>query len=175
MYPDDEETDVSTESTELVPRDTGRRLALSERQEIVELKLQGVPVRKIAAQLSCSPTTVTGTWRAYLEEHPETLTLNLEAERLEALSRLERIADDAHAAYETALRSDELSAARAFLSEERNAILSKAKIAGFDTVNVNVSGGIDVNHVVWEEVVVHPSEMGEVVDAELVEPEELEA
>lgn len=107
---------------------TTRKLTPDQIEEIVELKLQRVPVRKIAEQVGTSPQTVQKRWKQYLRQRADERRDDLEAQMEEALARLEKNATDARRGFLRATREGEERDAAAYLAQERAALVEIAKL-----------------------------------------------
>ena len=135
---------------------TAKRISPEEHQQIIDLKLDCVPVLKIAETVGCSTATVVDHWHKWLDETTEERRANLERKRSEVIGRLQSVAsiarrgaveartsyrlildraDDATAEeyddIKSALASSATAEAR-FLAEERQALKELSRIAGWD-------------------------------------------
>lgn len=130
-----------------------KRLTPDERDRIVELKLNRVPVRAIAEQVGCATKTVQDTWQRWLEETADERAGRLESTREELIQRNERIATDARLGVMRSRRDSDTSAEVRFLAEERAALREIARLTGSDApARVEHSGdlGFSVIRIVEE-------------------------
>lgn len=123
-------------------RGPDHRLTPEERERIVELRLQRVPVRTVAEEVGTSTKTVVAVWQKYLQERAQRDPAELERRRAEVVLRLEQTATDARRAYVRAMRDSDMTAARGFLAEERNALMALSRIDGLDVQRVEHSGEV---------------------------------
>jgi transposase-like protein len=110
-------------------RSSGRRLTPDEKERIVEMRLRGTPVREVAAAIPTTTRTVVSTFKEWCVERAAEFADEVEGTRAATIARLERIADDARRAYEVAERDGDKAR---FLAEERQALSTLAKLAGFE-------------------------------------------
>lgn len=110
----------------------GKRLSPDERDRIIELRLNRVPVRQVAAELGCHTRTVTRAWHSWLAETAEERAAVLELQREELIQRHERVATDARIGLQRARRDGDLAAEARFLAEDRQALREIARIQGLD-------------------------------------------
>lgn len=133
-------------------RSSGRRLTPDEKERIVEMRLRGTPVREVANAIPTTTRTVVSTFKEWRIERAAEFAAEVEPIRASTIARLERIADDARRAYDTA----EKDADRArYLAEERQALAVLAKLSGFEApTKVEHSGtiGVDVAAMTDEEL-----------------------
>ena len=101
-------------------------------EQIIEMKLNRVPVRKIAVAVGCAVNTVTYHWREYLAEHSQERLAEVERTREELIQRQHRISIDARVGAMRAQREDDKVAETRFLAEERNALREIARLTGSD-------------------------------------------
>jgi hypothetical protein len=105
-----------------------KRLTEDEREQIIELRLLGTPVRTVAAQVGVAKGTVLAVFAKHLAEVRERFMDQAEDARADVVRRLEGIADRARSAYAKAEDRDKPR----FLAEERQALSQLAKIAGLE-------------------------------------------
>lgn len=110
-------------------RSSGRRLTPDEKERIVEMRLRGTPVREVAKAIPTTPRTVVDTFKVWCAERAVAFAEELEPTRAATIARLGRIADDARRAYDSAEKDGDRAR---FLAEERQALASLAKLAGFE-------------------------------------------
>lgn len=106
-------------------------------ERIVELKLDRVPVRQIAADVGCDKATVQLHWSRWVEDTRPERREPLEQKRAEVIARLDSVATMARRGAVRARTGgmDEADAARAeakFLAEERQALRMLSQVAGYD-------------------------------------------
>jgi transposase-like protein len=111
---------------------TRKRLTPDERDRIVELKLNRVPVRAIAEQVGTTTTTVQKTWNVYIKETASERAEKMAETREELILRQERIATDARHGAMRARRDENPSAETRYLAEERAALREIARLTGSD-------------------------------------------
>jgi transposase-like protein len=109
-----------------------KRLTPEERDRIIELKLNRVPVRTIAEQVGCQPKTVQATWTRWLAETAAERAESLEAVREEMIQRQQRVSTDARVGAIRARNADDFSAEARFLAEDRQALREIARLQGLD-------------------------------------------
>jgi transposase-like protein len=110
-------------------RSSGRRLTPDEKERIVEMRLRGTPVREVAKAIPTTTRTVVSTFKEWCVERAAEFADELEPTRAATIARLERIADDARRAYDTAEKDGDRAR---FLAEERQALATLAKLSGFE-------------------------------------------
>jgi hypothetical protein len=110
----------------------GKRLTPEERERIIEMKLNRVPVRAIAAQIGATTRTVQETWRKWIEATAAERAGRLESTREELIQRHDRIATDARVGVLRARRDADSAAEARFLAEERAALREIARLTGSD-------------------------------------------
>jgi len=105
----------------------GNPLTPTKIDQIIELKLEQVSVREIAAAVGCDKDTVSKYWHQWLDETAEERREHLERHRSEVIARLGSVARRARveAAGSPADRVR-------FLGEERQAWRALSTVAGFD-------------------------------------------
>ena len=106
---------------------TGKRLTQDEREQIVELRLRRVSVRKVAEMVGCTPTTVSKVYRKHIEARSRERHAVLEVSLEEAITRLERTADDARRSFQDAVVSGDENAPR-WLELERKTLTELVKV-----------------------------------------------
>ena len=123
-------------------------LTPDERDRIVELRLNRVPVRAIAAEVGCTTKTVMTWWKRWLAETAAERTKHLEAARTEAVARLDKVAADSRLGVLKARRDSDATAEARFLTVEQNAILAAAKLSGLYVERIEQTGGFTVIKIV---------------------------
>lgn len=111
---------------------TRKRLTPDERDQIVELKLNRVPVRAIAEQVGTTTTTVQKTWNTYIRETAAERAEKIAETREELVLRQERIAVDARHGAMRARKDGNPAAETRYLAEERAALREIARLTGSD-------------------------------------------
>ena len=121
-------------------RTPGDRLAPDEIDNIIELKLDSVPVRDICTQLGCAIETVQRHWTAWLDAASEERRTHLERQQTDTMMRLDHIAAEARRG---AIRAeDDWAAVARFMNVERRALMDMARIGGLlAPQQVTVGGG----------------------------------
>lgn len=109
------------------PGSRGRRLTPEEKEGIIELRLQRVPVRKVAETIGCTPTTVGKVYKQYITERSKERHAELEDALEGTLLRLERNADDARRGFQDAVLSGSDEATR-WLELERKTLTDIARL-----------------------------------------------
>jgi acyl-CoA reductase-like NAD-dependent aldehyde dehydrogenase len=109
-----------------------KRLTPEERDRIIELKLDRVPVREIAELVDCTVTTVQRTWHAWLDSTAKERAGKLERVRQELIQRQQRIASDARRGAARARGEGKAADEQRFLAEERAALREIARMTGSD-------------------------------------------
>jgi transposase-like protein len=109
-----------------------KRLTPEERDRIIEMRLDRVPVRAIAVDVKTTTRTVQETWKRWLRETAEERRAALEESRTEAVARLDRIATDARLGALRARRDGDDAAVARYLDTEQRAIVAAAKLEGLD-------------------------------------------
>jgi transposase-like protein len=123
-----------------------KRLTPDEKDRIIELRLNRVPVRTVAEQISCQTKTVTETWKRWLRETAAERAAELEATREELIQRQDRIAADARIGVLRARRDNDTISEARFLSEERAALREVARLTGADApARIEHSGTVTVD------------------------------
>lgn len=140
-------------------KDTRNTLSPAKVEQIVELRLAGVPVREVAKRVGTTTRTVQNHWHKWLKATATDRADALEEAREEIVQRLSQLADDARRAFTVALNSGDNQAAARWADQERQALKELARIQGLDVANINLSGGTD-NTVafVWRDEVVRGGE-----------------
>jgi hypothetical protein len=133
---------------------TTKRMTADERDEIVRLRLNAVPVRAVAQQVGCNKDTVTSVFNAWLDETTDERREQLERERSRVITRLAAIADDARRkASDIGARrgSDDTSDADLWVAEsrymhaERQAWKDLATVAGLNApTQIAMAGGFQM-------------------------------
>lgn len=124
---------------------TRRRLTPDERDRIIEMRLNRVPVRKVAELIGCQSKTVQLTWKKWLAETAAERAEALEETREELIQRMEQIATDARVGAQTANSVADQSAEVRFLAEERAALREIARLTGSDApVKIEHTGEVAI-------------------------------
>jgi hypothetical protein len=116
------------EIVEGVPPNHRKGLTPDERDQIVELKLERVPVRKIAELIPCTTRTVQVTWHNYVEYRNTLRRQQADAVLGENLLRLEKNARDARLGLQRAQKDRDARAAASMLDRERAALCELIKL-----------------------------------------------
>ena len=117
-------------------RSKGERLTPSERDRIVELRLNGLSKMATAAAVGCDHKTVDLWWHQWLDDTAADRAEHLERHRAEIVARMDRIAGKA------AGRQDDVDTVADFarlLAEERQALREMARVLGLDQVTVQAA------------------------------------
>jgi transposase-like protein len=144
-----------------------KRLTEDERDRIVELRLNGVPVRTVATQVGTTTKTVQATWQRWLRDTAEERSATLEAVREELIQRMTQVADDARRGHIRARADGDVTAAARWLAEERQALRELARIQGLDVQKVELSGAVGVLSVTLIEEVAAPTPVIDVTAQEV--------
>lgn len=132
----------------------GRRLTPEERDQIIQLRLNRVPVRTVAEQMECTTKTVVEVWKKFWAEESVRRADQLENERSLQMGRMDQIASDARRSYVTAMREKDFGAAARFLAEERMALAQLQRVSGLEHVKVEHTGNVAITAVTWEERII---------------------
>jgi pyruvoyl-dependent arginine decarboxylase (PvlArgDC) len=122
------------------PGQLGRRLTPEEREQIITLRLQGVPVRKVAELLPTTTATVVAVTKKYLAERSEEFDAKADATIEKIVARHLAAADAAAVAAEAALAAGEDRTAAGWFAEERARLDAVAKLAGLFIERVETTG-----------------------------------
>lgn len=134
-----------------------------QRNEIVDLRLQGMTVRQVSAQTGHATNTVMKAWRAYMAEHARVRADEVDAHREELVQRAEHVAqqartealkfrrveqevvgEDGRRALEV-VREGNAAAYGRLLGVELQALREIARLTGAESaVKVDLSGQVDV-------------------------------
>lgn len=117
-----------------------RRLTPAEREQVITLRLQGMPVRAVAEQVRTSTKTVVAVMKAYLAERSEAFDAVADATVEKIVTRHLAAADAAAVAAEAALAEGDSAAATKFLAEERARLDAVSKLAGLFIERVETTG-----------------------------------
>lgn len=109
-----------------------KRLTPEEKDRIIELKLDRVPVREIAELVDCTVTSVQRTWHQWLDSTAKERASKLERVRQELIQRQQRIAADARRGASRARVDGKAGDETRFLAEERAALREIARLTGSD-------------------------------------------
>lgn len=140
-------------------RTTASRLTQEERELIVELRLNAVPVREVARRINTTPKTVMRWWNKYLEESAQARTEKLNVIREGVAQDLERLIAENRRLTAQAIEDGDLNAARGHLAEQRKNLAQFARIYGLEGASLTVSGGVDSSlKITWVDEVVSPDE-----------------
>jgi len=121
-------------------------LTRSEKDDIIEQRLRGVPVMTIAKRTGHSHTTIVKVYKQWLEDTAQDRADELDGIRATLVQRHEQSAFVARAAGEQARQNGDTSAHARYLREERDSLREIARLTGADLpVKVEVSGQVDVN------------------------------
>lgn len=110
-----------------VPNPRARRLTPEEREQIIELRLRCVPIRKVAEKVGCTPNTVTKVYRKHIEARSKERHAALELSLEEAVTRLERTANDARRSFQNATVAGDENAPR-WLEVERKTLTELVRL-----------------------------------------------
>jgi IS30 family transposase len=136
-----------------------RRLTPDEVDQIVELRLAGVPVRAVAREVNTSPKTVQRRWHQYLRASAKERAEALAETREEIVQRFTQLADSARREANAALEVGDQSGAVKWSEQERHALRELARVQGLDVATINLTGGTDNTlEVVWRDEIVSPGE-----------------
>lgn len=122
----------------------GRRLTPPEREQIIALRLQGVPVRTVAAQIDTSTKTVVSVTKAFLSERAQAFSAKTDATLNKLVTRHLCAADAAAVEAERATEGGDHNAAAKYLAEERARLQEVAKLSGLYIERVEQTGGFTV-------------------------------
>ena len=109
-----------------------KRLTPEEKERIIEMRLNRVPVRSVAEQLNVNPSTVQRTWGRYIKNAMTERIGALEETRETLIQRQDRIATDARIGVIRSRRDGDSAAEARFLSEERASLREIARLTGSD-------------------------------------------
>lgn len=132
-------------------RSPGRRLTPEEKEQIVELRLRGMSVRKVADAIPTTTSTVQREFKKYLRARADEFREETDPIRAHLIERLFRIANDAARAAKDAddgLRSR-------YLAEERQAL---AQVAKFFEGPIQIEHSGDLGYTVVRIVEERPGE-----------------
>ena len=129
-------------------------LSEDEREMIVRLRLNAVPVRQVAQQVGCNKDTVTKHFNAWLDETSAERRDAMERERSRVLTRLHLIANEARRQAvrvqatqpdDTMSRADLWTGEARFMHTERQAMRDLSTIAGYAAPQTfHLTGGVDL-------------------------------
>lgn len=122
----------------------GRRLTPEEREQIISLRLQGIPVRTVAAQINTSTKTVVSVTKAFLAERAQAFSAKTDATLNKLIGRHLAAADAAAVEAERATELGDHNAAAKYLAEERARLQEVAKLSGLYIERVEQTGGFTV-------------------------------
>jgi transposase-like protein len=122
----------------------GRRLTPEEREQIIALRLQGVPVRTVAAQINTSTKTVVAVTKAFLAERAAAFSAKADATLNKLITRHLAAADSAAVEAERATELGDHQSAAKYLAEERARLQEVAKLSGLYIERVEQTGGFTV-------------------------------
>ena len=117
-----------------------RRLTPDERELIIELRLNRVPVREVARRLDCANATVVKVWKKYLAERSTVRNAEFEVLLEETMARMEKNASDARWGSLEAVGGESKGEAIRFLEAERKALTELTRLHAALLVN----RGVDV-------------------------------
>jgi hypothetical protein len=115
-----------------------RNISPEKLDQIISLRLAGVPVRDVARRVSVAPRTVQDRYQEYLRSVSEERQGMLEEERTEAIARIERVAAAAWSAWEMSSAIGQPDPR--FLAEHRQALSQAEKLRGLAVIKTEVSG-----------------------------------
>jgi transposase-like protein len=119
------------------PHDRSRRLTPDEIDRIIELRLRGVSVRNVAAELDTTTRTVQTHWTRYRQKDAADRVKKLDAIRAGYAAQQEELAD---AATLDALDSTDPSERARAIDAATKARMSAAKLQGLDVQRVEHTG-----------------------------------
>lgn len=105
-----------------------KTLTPDEKDQIVLLRLERVPVRQVAERVGCTTNTVQKTWNAYLKQRYTERQDDLDIAFEDAIARLEKNAVDARHGYNIAKRDNNHPNATRYLNAERAALVELSKL-----------------------------------------------
>lgn len=118
-------------------RDDGlKRLTQSQKDRIVELRLDQVSVTDVAELVGCSRPTVIRHWHNYLADASTERAQHLERCRTEAIARIEFVAVTARRGATQARDRNNFNAETGMLRTELRALVGLARIAGYEAPKV---------------------------------------
>ena len=121
-------------------------LTPDQRQNIIEQRLNGIPVAAVIQQTGHARQTVINVFRDYLSETREERAQEIEQVRQSLISRHEQAAFTARVEGQKAKQDGDVSGHVRYLREERDSLREVAKLTGAEAaVRVDVSGQVDVN------------------------------
>lgn len=130
---------------------SSRRLTPEERERIIEMRLAGVPVRQVSAEVQVSTKTVVAVTKAYLRERSAAFSAKTDATLAKLVTRHLAAADAAALSAEQALaRGDDPTAAKMW-AEERARLVEVGKLAGLYTERVEQTSAVTVLRIVDED------------------------
>lgn len=122
-----------------------KRLTEDEVDQIIELKMNRVPVRAIAARVGCTPKTVQRRWDQFVTESRARRAEQHDSELEELILRQDQIAADARRLLIRARQDNDHQASARFLAEERQALREKARLQGLDAAaKIEHSGTVEI-------------------------------
>lgn len=130
--------------------DSGRRLTPEEREQIITLRLQGIPVRQVAVEVDTSTKTVVKVTKEFLAERAAAFSAKTDATLNKLVTRHLAAADAAAVAAERAVELDDHQNAARYFAEERARLQEVAKLSGLYIERVEQSGGFTVLRIVEE-------------------------
>jgi len=123
-----------------------KALTPDQRNEIVEHRLNGVPVANVIKITGHARQTVINVFRDYMAEHREAYAAEVEQVRVGLVAQHERAAFTARMEGEAAKQAGDSRAHARYLREERDSLREVARLTGAELpVRVDVSGQVDVN------------------------------
>ena len=109
-----------------------KRLTPDEKEAIVELRLNRVPVRRVAEQVACTTQTVVRVWKQWLSESAAERAAALEETREELIQRHQRAAKDAREGVLRSQRASDCAAEVRYLAAEAASLKEIARLTGSD-------------------------------------------
>lgn len=104
-----------------------KKLTPDEEDQIVELKLQRVPVRAIAQEVGCATLTVQRCWNRYLAQRVKERMGETATQVEQILAQLEKNATDSRRMFQRSVEDADSAAATRYLEAERKALTELAK------------------------------------------------
>ena len=121
-------------------------LTPDQRQNIIEQRLNGIPVAAVIQQTGHARQTVINVFRDYLAETRQERADEIEQVRQSLITRHEQAAFTARVEGQKAKQDGDTQAHVRYLREERDSLREVAKLTGAEAaVRVDVSGHVDVN------------------------------
>jgi len=109
-----------------------KRLTPEQEQQIIDLSLQGLSRRAVAAQVGCTPKVVQDRWAKYRDFDMKERAGDTEGVRQDLIYRHQQSALDARRGYLAAQQRGEDTAAQRWLAQELASLKEIAKLTGSD-------------------------------------------